>query len=99
MENMIGYKDIENQNESESYGYDIAASEGKNVSDAKDIWKRRETVINYSNSEVTNNKAEILASPYTGNKDLQQELAKNTYMVAERCYCCRSRKKYTNYNR
>ena len=81
--NYNGYTDIENQNESKSYGYDIAASEGKNVSDAKDIWKRRETVINYSNSEVTNNKAEILASPYTGNKDLQQELAKNTYMVAE----------------
>ena len=90
------YTDTENQNETATYGYDIAASEGKNVSDAKDIWTSREKVINYSKEGVTNNKAEILASPYyiteynepyTYTQDEINELYKkfkdNTYMIAE----------------
>ncbi len=88
------YTDTENQNETATYGYDIAASEGKNVSDAKDIWSRRADVINYSNKGVTNNKAEILASPYyiteynePYTQDEINELYKtfndNTNMVAE----------------
>ncbi len=90
-----GYRDVNTQNESKTYGYDIAESEGKNVSDAKDIWSRRQVVNSYSKENVTNGIAEILASPYetpkyNGNSYSQtemdvliQELINNTYMVAE----------------
>ena len=96
----IPYTDTENQNETATYGYDIAASEGKNVSDAKDIWSKkdeiwsREKVINYSKEGVTNNKAEILASPYYITEynepytqdeinELYTKFNDNTYMIAE----------------
>ena len=90
----IPYTDTENQNETATYGYDIAASEGKNVSDAKDIWSSREKVINYSKEGVTNNKAEILASPYYITEynepytqdeinELYNDFNVNTYMIAE----------------
>ena len=81
-----GYKNVNNQNETGTYGYDIAGSYGKNVSDAKDIYSRRESVINYSKDNVTNGKAETLALPYSGTSytDNQlNELINNTYMVAE----------------
>lgn len=90
-----GYKDVNGQNETGTYGYDIAESYGKNVSDAKDIWSRRQAVNAYSSKDVTNGIAEILASPYqtpTYNgkeytsdqmNTLMDELAKNTYMIAE----------------
>ncbi|MCI9039203.1 MAG: hypothetical protein HFJ29_04965 [Clostridia bacterium] len=54
---------------------------GKNFSDAKDDWTRRQEIINYSKDKVTNQKAEILASPYTdGNTS---ELISNTSMTAK----------------
>ncbi len=82
-----------NQNDGK---YDFVAADalGKNVSDAKDIWgtnttKGTRAYVDYysSNKEngVTNNLAEVLASPYasTVNKDLIKELRENTYMTAE----------------
>ena len=60
-----GYTDVENQNSSGSYGYSIIKSNGKNVSDAKDIWSERENIINYSNVGVTNLKAEELTQGKT----------------------------------
>ena len=61
--------------------YDIRQTDnGNHFSDAKDIWARRQEVINYSNSKVTNSVAEVLASPYTtGNT---KELIEKTQMVA-----------------
>ena len=44
-----GYKDLENQNASCSYGYSIEESQKVKASDAKDIWKTRESVINVCN--------------------------------------------------
>ena len=94
-----GYVDTKNQNESVKYNaengtgkdkvdafvYDIYASDDakENYSDAKDIWSRRNTVINYSAENVTNHKAEVLASPYSGDSSLYEELIENTYMIAE----------------
>lgn len=90
-----GYSNVDKQNETGTYGYDIEASEGKNVSDAKDIWSRRAVVNSYSTNNVTNGIAEILASPYeiptyngkeytkTEMNVLMQELINNTYMTAE----------------
>lgn len=68
----VGYYDIKQ--------LDTLRGSGNNFSDAKDIWSEREKVINYSNNQVTNGKAEILASPYTtGNT---AELINNTKMTA-----------------
>lgn len=68
----VGYYDIKQ--------LDTLRGSGNNFSDAKDIWREREKVINYSNNQVTNGKAEILASPYTtGNT---AELINNTKMTA-----------------
>lgn len=90
-----GYNDANTQNETGTYGYDIAEAEGRNVSDAKDIWSRRQVVNSYSTENVTNGIAEILASPYqtpsyngtsyseTEMNVLMQELINNTYMTAE----------------
>lgn len=67
--------------------YDIRKADSfrQNVSDAKDIWERRTQVNYYSAENVTNNKAEILASPYaqTVNQAQVNELMKNTFMTAE----------------
>ena len=57
-----------------TFGYDISKADtaGANYSDAKDLWTNRgrddlqgrNEVISYSNQNVTNHKAEVLASPY-----------------------------------
>ena len=92
-----GYRDTQTQNETGTYGYDIyeADAYGKNVSDVKDIWSRREVVNKYSDTDVTNHKAEILASPYVTptyngkeytneqRNSLINELITNTNMTAE----------------
>ncbi len=77
------YTDVVNQNATGTYGYNIATKKD-NVSDAKDIWADRQKVIDYSKENVTNHKAEVLASPYTANAGaLKQELIDNTRMTAE----------------
>ena len=43
----------------------------------------RDDVNSYSTSSVTNHKAEVLASPYSGDSSLHEELKNNTYMTAE----------------
>lgn len=92
-----GYTDTEKQNETgkynpekgnpqdDTFGYDIYEldADDTNYSDAKDIWSRRDAVINYSDENVTNHKAEVLASPYSGDESLYKELIDNTKMVAE----------------
>lgn len=89
-----GYLDVNNQNETGTYGFNIATKKD-NVSDAKDIWSVREKINNYSKTNVTNGIAEILAIPYetpsyNGNEyskseidALRQELIKNTTATAE----------------
>ena len=92
-----GYINTEKQNETgkynpnkgdpqeDTFGYDIYEldKDDTNYSDAKDIWSRRDAVINYSDENVTNHKAEVLASPYSGDESLYQELIDNTKMTAE----------------
>lgn len=84
-------------NKSLLYYYNIDESEKvKNVSDAKDVYDYRQRTINYSNTEMKNNKAEILDSferlaTYKSNginsADLQNKmiatLMNNTFMIAE----------------
>ena len=73
-----GYTDVENQNESGTYGYSIIESEKALASDAKDIWSRRAAVNDYSsnsNKGVTNGLAQTLATASIANP--------NTQMVAE----------------
>ena len=84
-ENYYGYTDTASQNETGTYGYDIYASDSNstNYSDAKDIWSRREAVNNYSTNNVTNHVAEVLASAYSGDSSLYNELIENTKMTAE----------------
>ena len=104
------YNDRENAGNptEDTFGYDIYASDeatanGENYSDAKDLWTAegrgdlhgRDSVISYSQSNVTNHKAEVLASPYevpTYNgteysddemRALYEELKTNTQMTAE----------------
>lgn len=79
-----------NAQNQKGYLYDITASDAKNnVSDAKDIESRRNEVINYSDNDVTNYIAEVLAShksDYTTMNDRNQllnDLMNNTKMVAE----------------
>lgn len=83
-------KDIKNNKELSGYDetyYNIQAVDAlsTNLSDAKDVWSRRTAVNSYSTSNVTNHKAEVLASPYasTINNDLIKELKENTSMTAE----------------
>ncbi len=56
----VGYTDLNGQNESAKYGYDIAKADefGLRVSDAKDIWSIREGVNNKYSHSVTNAMAE-----------------------------------------
>lgn len=104
------YNDKENKDKptNNTFGYDIYASDeatekGNNYSDAKDIWtaegrtdiKGREEVMKYSSNNVTNYKAEVLASPYEvptyngteySNEEMKQlydDLIKYTQMTAE----------------
>lgn len=79
-----------NAQNQKGYLYDITASDAKNnVSDAKDIESRRNEVIDYSDNDVTNYIAEVLAShksDYTTMNDRNQllnDLMNNTKMVAE----------------
>ena len=86
-------KDMKNGKELAGYNdqnYDIKKADalGTNLSDAKDVWSRREAVNNYSSNNgkgVTNHIAEVLASPYANKIDsnLIKELKDNTSMVAE----------------
>ena len=80
---------IDAQNQ-KGYLYDITASDAKaNVSDAKDIESRRNEVVDYSDNDVTNYIAEVLAShksDYTTMNDRTQllnDLMNNTKMTAE----------------
>ena len=82
-----------------TYGYNISEADkaGVNYSDAKDLWQvngrnnemgryniqGRDEVINYSKDNVTNHKAEVLASPYSEDSSLYDEFIRNTYMTAE----------------
>ena len=79
-----GYTDIENQNETQTYGYDIykADSFGQNVSDAKDIWSARENVNKYTEGSIGNNQAQNLWDVANGDKNLN-ELQSNLDMIAE----------------
>ena len=77
-------------NQLKAYLYDITASDkASNVSEAKDIESRRNEVINYSDNDVTNYIAEVLAShksDYTTMNDRTQllnDLMANTKMTAE----------------
>lgn len=79
--------DAQNQ---KGYLYDITASDAKtNVSDAKDIESRRNEVVDYSDNDVTNYIAEVLAShkaDYETMNDRTQllnDLMNNTKMTAE----------------
>ena len=69
----------------EYYNIQAADSYKQNLSDAKDVWSRRTAVNNYSTNNVTNYKAEVLASPYAQsiNEAQIKELMQNTNMVAE----------------
>lgn len=74
--------------------FDITYKPGATITERKAI-RGRQSVINYSNKDVTNHKAEVLASPYetptyNGTKysrnemdALVNELITNTYMTAE----------------
>lgn len=97
-----GYVDYDKQNytavdKNTMYYYDIEKSNTpKRVSDAKDVYSRRETVNNWSKT-LTNNKAETLASferlatfvpkdnkeQKTNQQDMINNLINNTYMVAQ----------------
>ena len=77
-------------NDQKGYLYDITASNAKtDVSDAKDIESRRNAVNDYSDNDVTNYIAEVLASNRAdyetlGDRDtLLKDLMKNTSMTAE----------------
>ena len=87
--------DVNKQN---GYLYDITKSDAAaNVSDAKDIESRRNTVNDYSDNDVVNHEAEVLAShksnttdygytPTEGEearKGLVEELIEKTQMTAE----------------
>ena len=52
------------------------------VSSAREV-SGRDRVIEYSQENVTNHIAEVLASPYSGDSSLYGELMDNTYMTAE----------------
>ena len=73
-------------NYTEEY-YNIQASDAfnGNLSDAKDIWEKRQEVNSYSSSNVTNHIAEVLTAPYANeiNDGLIDELIENTNMTAE----------------
>lgn len=81
--------------ESKTYTYNFSGADEQLYSDAKDIMSRRQTVNSYSTTDVTNHKAEVLASferipTYNGIAYSVDEMAKllnellpNTYMIAE----------------
>ncbi len=76
--------------EQKGYVYDITASDAKkDVSDAKDIESRRNEVVDYSDNDVTNYIAEVLAShksdydTMNDRNQLLKDLMTNTKMKAE----------------
>ena len=82
-----GYTDVENQNETGLYGYNIAkADQDKtNYSDAKDIWSRRKQINDYSNNNgngVTNELAYTLSQHTTPNPNTEMK-AETGAIVAE----------------
>lgn len=82
-----GYTDVENQNETGTYGYNIAKADqdSNNYSDAKDIWSRREQINNYSNNNgngVTNELAQKLSEHTTSNPNTEMK-AETGVIVAE----------------
>lgn len=82
-----GYTDVENQNETGLYGYNIAKADqdSNNYSDAKDIWSRREQINNYSNNNgngVTNELAYTLSQHTTSNPNTEMK-AETGAIVAE----------------
>lgn len=82
-----GYRDVEKQNETGLYGYDIAKADQdeNNYSDAKDIWSRREQINNYSNNNgkgVTNELAYTLSQHTTPNPNTEMK-AETGAIVAE----------------
>ena len=84
-----------NDNEQKGYLYDITTADSislskkQNASDAKDIESRRNKVIEYSEKNVTNYKAEVLAAhkadynTMNSREDLIKDLIDNTKMTAE----------------
>lgn len=79
-----------NAQNQKGYLYDITASDAKNnVSDAKDIESRRNQVVDYSDNDITNYIAEVLAShkadyaPMNDRNQLLNDLINNTKMTAE----------------
>lgn len=85
--NYDGYTDVENQNETGLYGYNIAKADqdSNNYSDAKDIWSRREQINNYSNNNgngVTNELAQTLSEHDTPNPNTEMK-AETGVIVAE----------------
>lgn len=52
------------------------------VQSAREV-QGRDSVIAYSDDNITNHIAEVLASPYSGDSSLYNELMDNTYMTAE----------------
>ena len=82
-----GYTDVENQNETGLYGYNIAKADqdNNNYSDAKDIWSRRDQINNYSNNNgngVTNELAYTLSQHTTPNPNTEMK-AETGAIVAE----------------
>ncbi len=78
-----GYTDIEKQNETGTYGYDIEkADAAKNqYSDAKDIWSRRQAVNNYSNGSMKYDLANRLNNDKTL-KDSNLQMIADTGVIA-----------------
>ena len=90
-EDTYGYDIYKSDSDSTNYSdaKDIWTSsnrEGLNiigpVSSAREV-AGRDRVIEYSQENVTNHIAEVLASPYSGDSSLYGELMDNTYMTAE----------------
>lgn len=78
-----GYRDLGNydnnygQNTSGSYGYNIYKADDNNLnfSDAKDLWRVRKSVNDYSTNNVVHNKASLLDNNKVGHEE--------TEMIAE----------------
>ena len=89
---LVSYQDGYLYDISESEKYNGSSEEYPNVSDAKDIASRRTKVVDYSDENVTNSVAEVLAShKYDISSDMDNstrrallnELEKETYMTAQ----------------
>lgn len=90
-DNTFGYNIYKSDNADENYSdaKDIWTTTNRNglniigpVNSAR-LVHGRDSVIDYSDNDVTNHIAEVLASPYSGDTSLYNELMDNTYMTAE----------------